>query len=368
MAELSNNLHAYSQMKAIEPDHWYMDIFGVPPIYQYFIEINRIDEDEDFDIYNNIFLDLVAQGDFTPILYRFNRERGGNKKPRCEDEGKNRGNRIEAGDYILISNTSDPVMISYEYGSIKVASHISLDMVNQTFDKYLKKYDQVDDRVKCYVIVKEPELYLDDFNVDITGELDFDLYNEGFEEVHDSIVNSILKDKNGLYLLYGAPGTGKSTYIRHLIAACETEKRKFIYVPSRLFEDFTDPAILPFLLRNRGCVFIIEDCENLITVDDGERSEGIADLLNMTDGILADALNIKIICTFNTDYDKIDEALLRPGRCKCKYEFELLAKDRANKAAKKLGLKEVKKDISLAELFNPEINFKDDKKRKMGFN
>ena len=178
---------------------------------------------------------------------------------------------------------------------------------------------------------------------------------------------SIENDKNGLYLLYGKPGTGKSTYIRHLIKECGNDKRKFIYVPSKLFEDFTDPTILPFLLRNKGCVFIIEDCENLVTVDDGIRSDSITDLLNMTDGLLADALNIKIICTFNTDYEKIDDALMRPGRCRCKYEFNLLDKTKANKVAKKFGLGKVDKDISLAELFNPELDFVEEKKRKIGF-
>ena len=270
---------------------------------------------------------------------------------------------------ILVSN-KEPVMIYLDFEMINVVTHLGTDKIEEVVNKYLKKYDQEDDRVKCYVIVKDPDLYLDNFNVDIEGKLDFDLYNDGFEEAHKSIVNSILKDKNGLYLLYGKPGTGKSTYIRHLISECETDKRKFIYVPSKLFADFTDPAILPFLLRNRGCVFVIEDCEDLITVDDGERSDGISDLLNMTDGILADALNIKIICTFNTDYHKIDEALLRPGRCKCKYEFELLDKDRANKVAEKLGLKKVDKDVSLAELFNPEIEYTSEskKKKKIGFN
>ena len=79
------------------------------------------------------------------------------------------------------------------------------------------------------------------------------------------------------------------------------------------------------------------------------------------------ALNIKIICTFNTDYSKIDEALLRPGRCRCKYEFTPLDKNKANKVAEKLALKKVDKDVTLAELFNPEMEFKDEKKRKIGF-
>lgn len=366
--EIANNLYAMSQMKCVDPDHWYMEIFGALPVYKYSMEINRINEDEDFDMYDVIFKELINSGEFEPLLYEYGKYSYGKTKPRCEgDDCKTKQDKIEANRYTLVSK-SEPVMIYYDYEMMNVITHTGTEKINEIVEKYLNKYNQTDDRVKCHVIVKDPDLYLDSFNLDIENELDFDLYNEGFDDVHKSIVQSVLNDKNGLYLLYGEPGTGKSTYIRHLISACETDKRKFIYVPSKLFEDFTDPAILPFLLRNRGCVFIIEDCEDLITVDDGERSDSIADLLNMTDGILADALNIKIICTFNTDYTKIDEALLRPGRCKCKYEFTLLDKDRANKVAKKLGLKEVDKDVSLAELFNPELEFKTDKKKKrIGF-
>lgn len=367
--EVGNNLYAMSQMKCVDQDHWYMEIFDALPVYRYSMDINRIDEDEDFDIYNVIFNDLVTSGDFVPLLYDYGKLNCGKTKPRCEESVEESNNeKIETNKFILVSN-KEPVMIYLDFDMINVVSHLGTDKIEEVVNKYLKKYDQDDNRVKCYVIVKDPDLYLDNFNVDIEGKLDFDLYNDGFEEAHKSIVNSILKDKNGLYLLYGKPGTGKSTYIRHLISECETDKRKFIYVPSKLFEDFTDPAILPFLLRNRGCVFVIEDCEDLITVDDGERSDGISDLLNMTDGILADALNIKIICTFNTDYHKIDEALLRPGRCKCKYEFELLDKDKANKVAEKLGLQKVDKDVSLAELFNPEIEYTSEskKKKKLGF-
>ena len=52
---------------------------------------------------------------------------------------------------------------------------------------------------------------------------------------------------------------------------------------------------------------------------------------------------------------------MRPGRCRCKYEFELLDVEKENKVAKKFGLKEVDDDVSLAELFNPEIEFTDNK-------
>ena len=119
-------------------------------------------------------------------------------------------------------------------------------------------------------------------------------------------------------------------------------------------------------MGNRNCVFVIEDCENLVVTKNNTRSSAVADMLNMSDGLLADALNIKFICTFNTNEKNIDNALLRPGRCRMKYDFGKLKKERAIEAAKRLGLKEPDKDISLAELFSGENKFVEEKK-KIGF-
>lgn len=361
LKSVDNNLFVRGNLSNVDFDYWYMELYGKFPVYQLTVDINRNDEDEDFDIYNKIYEDLVATGKFTVLKYEYGYEKTNIPNSKAKEEKK------YVTSYCMIYN-DEPVMVYCEFENLTIVSYQDTDIIEKFNNDYLKKYDETSEKVKCSIIVKEQEMYLSNFDIDLEYDLDFDLYNEGFKNVHDTIIKSINNDKNGLYFLYGKPGTGKTTYIRHIIKECTTEKRKFIYVPIKLFEDFTDPGVLPFLLRNKGCVYIIEDCESLVTVDDGIRSDSITDLLNMTDGLLADALDIKIICTFNSDYDKIDEALLRPGRCKCKYEFDLLDKTRANKAAKKYGLKKVDHDVSIAELFNPDIEFVvEDKKKKIGF-
>ena len=364
--KLTNNMFVKATTYNIDPGYMYWDMFGHFPSYKYVVDINRIDEEEDFDIYNVIYNDLIASGDFETVLYEFN------KCVKRDDTHYEKWQRRQKETYVnrfYVVKKDEPVMVYYEYDTLFVISHLGSDVLDATAAKYLEKYDQHDGEAKCHIVVDDDSLYLESFNVSLDRDIDFDMYNEGFEDVHKSIVKSVNEDKNGLYLLYGIAGTGKTTYIRHLIKECSTEKRKFIFVPIKVFERFTDPDILPFLLNNRGCIYIIEDCEKLVTVDDdGIRSDGISDLLNMTDGLLSDALDIKIICTFNTDYEKIDDALLRPGRCRCDYEFKKLARDRANRVAEKLGLKEVKSDVTLAALFHPDADRKEEKKRKIGFN
>lgn len=371
--QISNNLFVNANTRAIDPCYWYMELFDRIPVYQFYMEVHRSDADEKIDIYNVIFNDLISSGEFEPMLYEYNKSKKKEKESSMaflnddEDSTVWDDKDIYTSRFYLVSK-NEPLMIYYEYENLNIITHLGTEAIDNVVEKYIKKYNQDNDKVKCYAIVKDPDMYLNDFDIELDGDLDYDMYNEGFEEVHKRIVHSIEKDKNGLYLLYGKPGTGKSTYIRHLIKECGTEDRKFIYVPCKLFDALTDPTSLNFLMRNRGNVFIIEDCENLVTVDDDIRSDGITDLLNMTDGLLSDALNIKIICTFNTDYEKIDEALLRPGRCRCKYDFDLLDKDRANKVAEKFKIQKVDKDISLAELFNPEETFVEEKKKRIGFN
>ena len=371
--QISNNLFVNANTRAIDPCYWYMELFDRIPVYQFYMEVHRSDADEKIDIYNVIFNDLISSGEFEPMLYEYNKSKKKEKESSMaflnddEDSTVWDDKDIYTSRFYLVSK-NEPLMIYYEYENLNIITHLGTEAIDNVVEKYIKKYNQDNDKVKCYAIVKDPDMYLNDFDIELDGDLDYDMYNEGFEEVHKRIVHSIEKDKNGLYLLYGKPGTGKSTYSRHLIKECGTEDRKFIYVPCKLFDALTDPTSLNFLMRNRGNVFIIEDCENLVTVDDDIRSDGITDLLNMTDGLLSDALNIKIICTFNTDYEKIDEALLRPGRCRCKYDFDLLDKDRANKVAEKFKIQKVDKDISLAELFNPEETFMEEKKKRIGFN
>lgn len=178
-----------------------------------------------------------------------------------------------------------------------------------------------------------------------------DNYNDDFKETHSIIFKRLsTKNENGLVLLHGKPGTGKTSYIRYIIA---TIKKNVIFLPPSMANAITNPNLINILIDNPNSIFVIEDAENIVVdrVKDGNSS--VSALLNISDGLLADCLNIQIICSFNTDLSKIDSALLRKGRLIAKYEFKELSKEKAQNLSDKLGYQTtINQSMTLAAIYN----------------
>lgn len=183
-------------------------------------------------------------------------------------------------------------------------------------------------------------------------------YNDDFQNVHSEIDKLISNDERGLVLLHGDPGTGKTTYIKYLIGA--GYERKVVYIPPHLAQSIADPSFVTFVREElANCVLLIEDAETILRARDSEQVNisAVSNLLNISDGIIGDALNILIICTFNQNEKFIDSALLRKGRLKVKYEFRNLNTAKANKLLQRLGRDAtVDQDMSVANIYGIESN------------
>lgn len=179
-------------------------------------------------------------------------------------------------------------------------------------------------------------------------------YNDDFLEVNQTIHDFLNTNKsNGLVLLHGKYGTGKTSYIRNLM---NTVNKRFIFLPLDMMDTISNPNFLPFISQYRNSVLVLEDCETLIKPRDGGRVDNaLVNLLNLGDGLLSDALAIKIVCTFNADLKQIDQAILRKGRLIARYEFKELELNKAKALASKLQLKtKIDKPLTLAEIYNTE--------------
>src|ERR1035438_2804665 len=96
----------------------------------------------------------------------------------------------------------------------------------------------------------------------------------------------------------------------------------------------------------------------------------ISMLLNLTDGLLGGNLGIKIICTFNGNFHKIDSALMRKGRLIAKYEFKELEIEKAKTLSQKLGFTTLlNSPMTLTAIYNQEEkDFRQAKRNKpIGF-
>jgi hypothetical protein len=197
-------------------------------------------------------------------------------------------------------------------------------------------------------------------------EIDFDLnYNKDFKPIHDTILDRLSEDKSkGLVLLHGKAGTGKTNYIRYLINHL---KKKVIYIPPNMSNSISDPNLIKFFIEHSNSILVIEDAENVLMKRASNSTQAIANILNLTDGLLSDCTNIQVIATFNTDILNIDEALLRKGRLIAKYEFGELETEITEKIAIKIG-SDVRGKKVLAEIYNSKDESFTNKKEKIGFN
>ena len=284
------------------------------------------------------------------------------------DENGHKGENSMAVDFILRRETF--VSINWRGDQIKVffkaAECPYLDLIMTAIKNSTKNNE---DEANFYMLSNDGgylSLRRMNFKFDDKYSTE-DLYNDDLIEKQETIDDFIHNAKSGLMLFHGDPGTGKTSYIKNLIR--HNESTKFIYMPNQMFSQLEAPSFINFFANHQDSIIVIEDAEALLT----ERKEGntsISTLLNLTDGMLGEALRIKVVCTFNCDISQIDSALKRKGRLKFSYDFKELTLEKTNALLEKAGHEHTSEEpMVLTNIINFDIDqYEKEEKPRIGFN
>lgn len=267
------------------------------------------------------------------------------------------------GNKFMIEVDNNHCDIPQEYICVWTHSDIE-DVMNDL--KYIIKpsENKVETSFGIAAIANNGDIYTTWFDYD-RKNVDIDIqknYNDDMP--YDRICELVEREgKSDLMLMYGAPGTGKTSLIKHLIG--KYPDKMFVFIDGDLFANASKEKLTSYLIDNDDTIFILEDCERALMSRDSTYNPVISVLLNITDGIIGDVLGIKIICTFNTSLNNVDKALLRKGRLSLKYEFKQLSADKVDNIIGTTG----NAAMTLADAYyNKEENdFSKSNTKKIGF-
>ena len=181
-------------------------------------------------------------------------------------------------------------------------------------------------------------------------------YGDEFVGWEQNLVERLQAQPKGLSILRGEPGLGKTSFVRHLLSRLEKSHRCFA-VPTSHFGMLTSPQLTSFWARENARsklnnLLVLEDAEALLERRTGTNNEFVSNLLNMSDGLLGDAMRVQIIATVNAPMSRLDPAVTRRGRLQAYHHFRRLTRAEAQRLANAKGLMlPVQTDYSLADIF-----------------
>jgi hypothetical protein len=186
------------------------------------------------------------------------------------------------------------------------------------------------------------------------------------EETLAAYYDRFLASPANILLLIGPPGTGKTTFIRGLLA--HSNSSAIVTYDAAILEK--DYLFARFIEDETG-VMVLEDSDNFLKA----RSDGntmMHRFLNVGDGLVTTKGKKLIFSTNLPSIRDVDPALVRPGRCFDILNFAPLNVEQASKLADKLGTTYDKKasgTYSIAEIFNKQLENNTNRKvgSKMGF-
>jgi len=185
-------------------------------------------------------------------------------------------------------------------------------------------------------------------------------------ETLESYYDRYMASSANILLLIGPPGTGKTTFIRGLLA--HTSSSAIVTYDAQILEK---DGFFARFIEDESNIMVLEDSDAFLK----SRNDGntmMHRFLNVGDGLVTTKGKKMVFSTNLPSIRDIDSALVRPGRCFDIITFDTLTVQQANVLANKLEVtlpakprgKEME-NYSIADVFNQQTH--KPKERKLGF-
>ena len=129
----------------------------------------------------------------------------------------------------------------------------------------------------------------------------------------DKLIEAYFKSNDSILMLYGDPGTGKTTLIKKIIYGCDQDEVAYLKDQSLVSKSELWSRLGAYKL------IILDDLDCKLTENrqtaDPSASSFMSNILSFSDGITNPFERPKIVISTNQNITEIDSALIRPGRC-----------------------------------------------------
>lgn len=203
--------------------------------------------------------------------------------------------------------------------------------------------------------------------------LETDNYSPAVIRKFEYLSKQLVADKPGgrIGVLSGYPGTGK-TYLIRAVLNRYSEDTDFVLINTgqcislshNLHKFMEMLASRLNANKKQKLILILEDADSAIAPRSANNLSAIQSILNFSDGLMGEALDIRLLVTTNVRTVEIDPAILRPGRLITHIDVGSLEVAHANQVFKRLSGQDgqYKNPVTLAQVYQDARALEETKK------